>query len=405
VEQTNRTGSAGRLPPPVMDQPNGSPAVPPPASSPAVVSEARATPLPAPAVDSDTRSIRRWTIAVLAVCIVLFVYHLFADRLTPFTSQGSVTAFVVPIASEVAGLVTTVEVIDNQRVKAGDVLVRIDDTRYRLAVAEAEATLAQSGQDVGAGAADVTAEMAKLEDARAHLAHMRKQSARAESLVAQRALAAARLDQAVAAVAQAEAAVTAAEANVKKARERLGPQGGDNPRVRASLAALQLALRQVEDTVIRAPSAGVITDLQIAAGNYAAVGRPLMTFIAADQVWIEAAMRENNLGALKPGDRSEIVLDVDPGRVYPGRLVSVGWGVAHGQGDTPGELPTLQPQTSWLREARRFAVRIEFAEHPLPAGVRVGSQASVIVYTGDYPLLTALGWLRIRLESLLTYVY
>jgi multidrug resistance efflux pump len=370
-----------------------------------VVSEARAEPSPAPAVDSDTRSIRRWTITVLAVCILLFVYHLFADRLTPFTSQGSVTAFVVPIASEVAGLVTTVEVIDNQRVNAGDVLVRIDDTRYRLAVAEAEATLAQSGQDVGAGAADIAAEMAKLEDARAHLAHMRKQWARAESLVAQRALAAARLDQMVAAVAQAEAAISAAEANVKKARERLGPQGGDNPRVRASLAALQLALRQVEDTVIRAPSAGVITDLQIAAGNYAAVGRPLMTFVAADQVWIEAAMRENNLGALKPGDRSEIVLDVDPGRVHPGRVASVGWGVAQGQGDTPGELPTLQPQTSWLREARRFPVRIEFAEHSLPAGVRVGSQASVIVYTGDHPLLNALGWLRIRLESLLTYVY
>jgi multidrug resistance efflux pump len=330
---------------------------------------------------------------------------LFADRLTPFTSQGSVAAFVVPIAPEVAGLVTSVAVVDNQRVKAGDVLVRIDDVRYRLAVAEAEATLAQSGQDVGAGAADVNAAMAELEDARAHLAHMRKQLERAENLVAERALPAARLDQAIAAVEQAEAAVAAAVANVRKARERLGPQDADNPRVRAALAALQLAQRQVEDTVIRAPSAGVITDLQIAAGNYAAVGRPLMTFIAVDQVWIEAAMRENNLGALAIGDPAQIVLDVDPGRVHQGQVAGIGWGVAHGQEDTAGVLPTLQPQTSWLREARRFPVRIEFAENPLPVRVRVGSQASVIVYTGDHPVLAALGRLRIRLESLLTYVY
>jgi multidrug resistance efflux pump len=349
--------------------------------------------------------VRRWTVSVLGLCLVLFVYHLFADRLTPFTSQAAVAAFIVPIAPEVAGVVKTVEVIDNQRVAAGDVLVRIDDTRYALAVAEAEATLAQSGQDVGAGAADVNAAIAQLEDARAHLAHMRKQAARAENLVAQRALPAARLDQAIAAVAQAEAAVATANANVRKAQERLGPQGADNPRVRASLAALQLARRQVQDTVIRAPSAGVITDLQIAAGNYAAIGRPLMTFIAADDVWIEAAMRENNLGRLTLGDRVEIVLDVDPGRVHPGRVAGIGWGVAQNHADTPGELPTLQPQTSWLREARRFPVRIEFAEHPLPAGVRVGSQASVIAYTGDHALLAALGWLRIRLVSLLDYVY
>jgi multidrug resistance efflux pump len=373
--------------------------------SPRSVSKPEVAPSALAAPASDTRVVRRWTLLVLGLCALLFVYHLFADRFTPFTSQGSVAAFVVPIAPEVAGLVTSVEVIDNQRVKVGDVLVRIDDLRYRLAVAEAEATLAQSGQDVGAGAAEVTAAIAQLEDARAHLAHMRKQATRAENLVAQRALPTARLDQAVAAVAQAEAAVSAAAANVRKAQERVGPQGADNPRVRAALAALQLAQRQVEDTVVRAPSDGVITDLQIAAGSYAAVGRPLMTFIAADQVWVEAAMRENNLGALKLGDPTEIVLDVDPGRVHPGRVAGIGWGVAHGQGDTAGELPTLQPQTSWLQEARRFPVRIEFAQHPLPAGVRVGSQASVIAFTGDHPVLAALGWLRIRLESLLTYVY
>jgi multidrug resistance efflux pump len=260
----------------------------------------------------------------------LFVYHLFADRLTPFTTQASVEAFVVPISPEAAGLVTEVNVIDDVTVESGEVLVRIDPERYRLAVAGAEATLAQSGQDIGAAAANVSTAQAQLEDARANLTHMRKQSVRVENLVAQRAMAAARLDQAIAAVAHAEAAVAAAEANLVKAREQLGPRGSDNPKVKAAISALGLARRQLEDTLVRAPSRGVITGLQIAAGNYAAVGRPLMTFIAADEVWIEADMRENNLGRLQRGDPVEIVLDVDPGAVHAGSVVSIGWGVGQG---------------------------------------------------------------------------
>ena len=245
-------------------------------------------------------------------------------------------------------------VVDNQRVEAGEVLVRVDAERYRLAVAEAEATLAQSGQDVGAAAANVSTAQAQLDDAHAHLTHMRKQSVRVENLVAQRAMAAAHLDQAIAAVAQAEAAVAAAEANLAKAKEQLGPRGSDNPKVKAAISALRVARRQLEDTIIRAPSRGVVTGLQIAVGNYAAVGRPLMTFIAADEVWIEADMRENNLGRLKPGDPVEIVLDVDPGAVHAGRVVSIGWGVGQEQGNAPGELPTAPADHSWVRELRRF---------------------------------------------------
>jgi multidrug resistance efflux pump len=298
-----------------------------------------------------------------------------------------------------------VNVTDNQRVDAGEILVRIDDERYQLAVAEAEATLAQSEQDVGATAANVSTAQAQLDDAHAHLAHMRKQSARIENLVGQRAMATAHLDQAIAAVAQAEAAVAAAEANLAKAKAQLGPRGSDNPKVKAAVSALRVARRQLEDTIIRAPSPGVVTGLQIAVGNYAAVGSPLMTFIAANEVWLEADMRENNLGRLKAGDPVEIVLDVNPGAVHQGRVVSIGWGVAQGQGSAPGELPAAPAESSWVREARRFPVRIQVLENPLALGVRVGSQATVIVYTGDDPILNALGRLRIRLTSILTYVY
>ncbi len=322
--------------------------------------------VPEPLAEPESRPVRRWALVVLGLCALLFVYHLFADRLTPFTTQASVNAFVVPISPEAAGLVTEVNVIDNLTVQAGEVLVRIDAERYQLAVAEAEATLAQSGQDVGAAAANVSTAQAQLEDARAHLTHMRKQSVRVENLVAQRAMAAARLDQAIAAVAQAEAAVAAAEANVGKAKEQLGPRGSDNPKVKAAISALAGGPPTAGRYVIRAPSRGVITGLQIAVGNYAAVGRPLMTFIAADEVWIEANMRENNLGRLQPGDPVEIVLDVDPGAVHAGRVVSIGWGVGQEQGNAPGELPTARADHSWVREARRFPVRIELLENPSP---------------------------------------
>ena len=323
--------------------------------------------VPEPRAEPESRPVRRWALVVLGICALLFVYHLFADRLTPFTTQASVNAFVVPVSPEVAGLVIEVNVVDNQKVEAGEVLVRVDAERYQLAVAEAEATLAQSGQDVSAAAANVSTAQAQLDDAHAHLTHMRKQSVRIENLVAQRAMAVAHLDQAIAAVAQAEAAVAAAEANLAKAKEQLGPRGSDNPKVKAAISALRVARRQLQDTIIRAPSRGVITGLQIAVGNYAAVGRPLMTFIAADEVWIEADMRENNLGRLKPGDPVEIVLDVDPGAVHAGRVVSIGWGVAQEQGNAPGELPTAPSNHSWVRELRRFPVRIQLLENPLPA--------------------------------------
>jgi multidrug resistance efflux pump len=358
-----------------------------------------------PPAQPEQGPVRTWALVAFGVCALLLVYHLFADRLTPFTTQALVHAFVVPLSPEVAGLVTEVNVIDNQRVEAGEVLVRINDERYQLAVAEAEATLAQSGQDVGAAAANVNTAQAQLDDARAHLAHMRKQSVRIESLVAQRAMAAAHLDQAIAAVAQAEAAVAAADANLAKAKEQLGPRGAENPKVKAAISALRIARRQMADAIVRAPSRGVITGLQIAVGNYAAVGTPLMTFIAADDVWIEAAMRENNLGRLKSGNPVEIVLDVDPGAVHQGRVVSIGWGVAQGQGNAPGELPTAATEHAWVRQAQRFPVRIELLDDPLPSGVRVGSQATVIAYTGDHPILNALGRLRIRLSSILTYLY
>ena len=106
--------------------------------------------------------LRRWTLAILILCVVLLGWTLIADRLTPYTSDASVRTFVVRIRPEVSGKVVEVAVHDNQTVRTGDLLYRIDPTPFRIAVERAEAKLAAAGQAVGASTAGVDAAQAQL---------------------------------------------------------------------------------------------------------------------------------------------------------------------------------------------------------------------------------------------------
>ena len=111
-----------------------------------------------------------------------------------------------------------------------------------------------------------------------------------------------------------------------KAKEQLGKKGRDNVRIRAAVADLDKVRLDLKKTTIRAPSRGLITNLRIDEGHYANPGQPLMTFVAVHDVWIEAYLRENSLGNVKPGDRVEVALDIQPGRIFPAHVtVSSSW--------------------------------------------------------------------------------
>ena len=92
-------------------------------------------------------------------------------------------------------------------------------------------------------------------------------------------------------------------------------------------------------------------------------------------------------------------------KVFPGVVESIGWGVDVGETTAPSGLPTIRPPTGWLREAQRFPVRVRFETEGYPKGIRYGSQASVIVYTGTNPVMDTLGRLWIRVASWLSYLY
>ena len=349
--------------------------------------------------------VRKWTLVVLAICVVFLLYSLIADRLTPYTSQAVAQAYIVGIAPEVAGRIIEVDVEDNQPVKAGEILFRIDPEPYRIAVEQAEAKLATVGLTVGASTAGVASAQAKLAEMTAKRDNTRDQTARVFELVKKGTYAAARGDTARAESKAAEAAVQQAKAELDRAREALGPQGADNPQLREAMAALQQARLDLTHTDVLAPSDGLVTNLQLTTGQYAALGQPLLAFIDIRDYWVSAEFRENSLGNVKPGDQAEITFDVLPGRVYPGTVENIGWAVARGQtgAGSMGALPTVKNQTGWVRDPQRFPVRIDVAGKA-PPGVRYNAQANVIVYAGGNPITDGIGWLWIRLVSLLSYV-
>jgi multidrug resistance efflux pump len=117
-------------------------------------------PAPAPARPADP--LRRWTLAILVISVLLFGWTLIADRLTPYTSDASARSFVVRMRPEVSGKIIEVGVRDNLIVHAGDLLYRIDPTPFGIAVERAEAKLASAGQTVGASTAAVDAAQAEL---------------------------------------------------------------------------------------------------------------------------------------------------------------------------------------------------------------------------------------------------
>lgn len=352
--------------------------------------------------------VRKWTFITLITIVLLLAWYLVSDRVAPFTSQARVHALVVPIAPEVSGTVVTVDVGNNQRVQAGQALFHIDPERYQLAVQTAEADLQTARQSMGASSANVTAAEAALASAEANLVRSEKDAIRLQRIkdedpgaISQR-----RIESAEATLAAAKAQVDASRANVEKARQDLGQTGEQNSRILQAQSALGQAELNLERTTVRAPEDGLVTDVRVNKGNYANASAPQMTFIAVDNIWVQADFTENNLGHIQAGNKVRIVFDVLPGEIKTGTVRELGFGVAVDSAPL-GSLPSIDNNQGWLRSSQRYPVLIDFdlPLHRGKSGLRVGSQATVVVLTGSNPVINTLARLQIWLNSILTYAY
>jgi multidrug resistance efflux pump len=352
---------------------------------------------------------RLGAIIVLILIVASLAWYFVSDRLTPYTSQARVQAFVVPVAAEVSGTVLKVHVKNNDEVQPGQRLFDIDPTQYRIALERSRSDYESVRLSVNASTAAVEAARASLQAAVASTVYAEQDAKRLEQIHAEDpgALSVRLVENAQANRVKAQSQEKKAEADLRKAQETAGESGEKNAQLLSARAAIEKAELDLKRTQVVAPARGSVTDLRTDVGQFAQAGAPAMTVIAMHDLWISADMTENNLGNVKPGDEVAIVLDVMPGEVLKGRVRSVGTGVGPEKQPQPGTLPAVENSRDWLRQAQRFPVAVEFdpSERERLRGARIGGQADVLIYTGDHPVMNWLAGVFISLMSYFSYLY
>lgn len=300
------------------------------------------------------------------------------------TDNAYVRGDVTSIAPKVAGYVTAVEVEDNQAVRAGDVLFRIDDLDYR-------ARLAQAVADVEAAQArltyvDAETELqhalirqaeAQLRSAVAELNLATRASDRRHELLRTSAVSQAQVDESDAARSRAEAGVSAASATVDAQRQRIvilaTQREGAVAAVAHALASRDLAQIDLDHTVVCAPVDGVIGNRQVRVGRLVAPGASLLDIVPVDDLWLVANFKETKLEHIRPGQHAHITIDGYPGERFDGVVDSF----APGSGSAFSLLPADNATGNFVRVVQRVPVKIRFASNPSPSRLVPGLSARV----------------------------
>jgi membrane fusion protein (multidrug efflux system) len=307
------------------------------------------------------------------------------------TDDAYVRADTAGIAAKVAGYITSVSISDNQPVKAGDLLVKIDDGDYKLSVDAARRKVETQNSTIERIAAQVAAQAPLIEQARAQLAAAEADALRAASeferatnLLRTFNATPQRVEQARADRDRTNAAVTSARAAISGASATLAvlqAQKTEAERTRAELqTALDRAERDLSFTEVRAAFDGVIGNKAVQPGQYVQTGTRLLALVPLDSAYVEANFKETQLGALKPGQHVSISVDAYSDKPIQGRVESF----APASGSQFSLLPPENATGNFTKIVQRVPVRIKVPPEVARAGIlRPGLSVVVEVHTRD----------------------
>ena len=296
------------------------------------------------------------------------------------TDNAYVGAARTEVSANISGRVVEVAVKDNQTVHPGDVLFRLDERDFAIAVADAKARLAATRLQIAALKATYRQHQADVEAARETLAYADQDLQRQKRLASQGIASQAQLEQAQHGWAQALQKVRAVEQeqeNTLAALDHRPEQDIDaHPAVRQAQAALDRASLNLSYTVITAPQEGIVTKVeQLQVGDYVNAAAPVFALVSSSRVWVEANFKETELTRMHPGQKSTIEVDAYPGKTFHGQVQSM----SPGTGSSFSVLPPENATGNWVKVVQRLPVRISIDDPDPQMPLRAGLSATVEV--------------------------
>ena len=335
------------------------------------------------------KALLKLTAALLLVALLMLLYWWFYVRGLETTDDAYSAGNLIPVSAQTAGTVTVIGADDTQRVKIGQELVRLDDADARLAVARAEAELAQTVRQTRTLITGQTRLEAVVAERRALVAKAAGDLKRREAASADQSIAIEDLQHARDAYSQAQAALQTAEAELQAQRELvMNDAVAKHPQVARAAAQLREAALMLERTRIVAPIDGQIAKRSAQIGMRVQTGAPLMALVPLQTMWVDANFKESQLKDIRIGQPVTVHADVYGNDVsYRGQVA----GLSAGTGSVFSLLPPQNATGNWIKVVQRVPVRItldarDLAAHPLRLGLSM--HVSVDTRSQDGPLVT-----------------
>ena len=331
-------------------------------------------------------------ILMLSVPLILLLvggyFYLTSGRYVS-TDNAYVQQDMVSVAPEVQGIVSEVFVHENQQVHRGDLLFRIDQRPFRIALANAEAQIAAAGVQVNQLQARVAGTGADINGAQDNLAYQQREFDRLRELMSQGWITRTRYDEQRHNLEEARERLANARAEAVTAQSALSGGGpADQPALQAARVAREQALLNLSRTEVRAPADGTVSQTdRLQVGNAVVTGVPVVTIVRSATTYVEANYKETDLANMYVGQPAEITIDAYPGLTLHGRVASIGAGT----GSQFSVLPAQNASGNWVKVRQRVPVRISIDGNPSGRPLLAGLSADVSVDTRDRPAPRAQG--------------
>jgi membrane fusion protein (multidrug efflux system) len=331
-----------------------------------------------------------WMLAAIATCLLLValiggLLYWLSIRHYESTDDAFIAARTFSISPKVGGYITDIPVTDNQHVKAGDLLAKVDDRDYKTAVdqAQAQVGIAQANIDniqaqIDSQQEQIKQAQAQVDQAEAQLQFAQQEEARAKDLVEKGAGTVQREQQTRSDLQAQQANTTRAKAALIAAQLGIKTLQAQDESARASLRQAQAQLDQanlnLQYTSVTAAQSGRVVRLSGATGTLAAAGQSVMMLVP-DEIWIVANYKETQLNDMRPGQPVEFTIDAYPTRKLTGRVDSV----QPGSGTAFSLLPAENATGNFVKVVQRVPVKIVVDQWP--ADIPVGPGMSVVPWT------------------------